>query len=167
MITQAELKLRLHYDPETGFFTYLTCRKSTRIGERAGRAQVKGYRIITLNKKTYLEHRLAWFYVYGEFPYPQLDHANGVRDDNRLCNLRIATERENQFNRKISSRNKTGFKGVHFNKKLGKWGVCASLDGVRNNLGTFCTPELAAQAYLAFAREHHGDFFCDKVVGKA
>jgi hypothetical protein len=57
-------------------------------------------------------HRIAWALVHGEYPASEVDHINGDGADNRLCNLRLATSSQNNQNRRLSSRNKTGVKGV-------------------------------------------------------
>ena len=92
MITQEELKELLDYNPETGLFTwnvYNNIKNKTTAGTFND-----GYIQIKIKQKIYQAHRLAWLYVYGEWPKGQIDHINGIRDDNRIENLRDVTNRE-------------------------------------------------------------------------
>jgi hypothetical protein len=116
------LRELLEYDPETGVFLWKT-RTSNRvkIGSVAGTKHGKGYVSISCDGKRYMAHRLAWLYVHGQFPEEQIDHINGVRDDNRLCNLRCVSSAENQMNMKLDKRSSSGITGVHWHKLTGKW----------------------------------------------
>lgn len=91
MLTQARLKELFHYDKETGAFTHIKARRGVRVGKILGCLANNGYLVIRADGKLYLAHRLAWMYVHGAFPPDQLDHINRMRTDNRLCNLRLAT----------------------------------------------------------------------------
>lgn len=116
MLTQSELKSKLHYDINTGIFTHLTtCNGATKVGQVAGCLfGIEGYIRLTLNGKAYLAHRLAWLYVYGTFPKNQIDHINRIEDDNRICNLREANNSENQCNSSIYKNNKLNIRGVYY-----------------------------------------------------
>ena len=156
MITQARLKELLLYEPETGEF-YWRVAKSQRVraGERAGCAGRRGYREIAIDDKRYLVHRLAWLYVYGQFPKP-LDHKNQNRTDNRISNLREANIRQNRTNCKTTSR--SGFKGAYRGKR-GRWHSRVMHAGISYRLGHYDTPEEAHAAYCAAAKKLHGEFF--------
>jgi hypothetical protein len=98
-LTQERLKELLHYDPETGIFTNLTQRGGhAKKGAVAGTKNSIGYVCIRIDYDQYRAHRLAWLYVYGEFPEKFIDHMNEIRDDNRIINLRLATHQENLHN---------------------------------------------------------------------
>jgi hypothetical protein len=98
MLTQARLKELMTYDADTGVFTRI--KSVNRAGRRVSDAPNKsGYLHFCIDYKLYLQHRVAWLYAYGEFPEGHLDHINRVKTDNRLCNLRQATDFENNQNR--------------------------------------------------------------------
>ena len=159
MLTQAELKRQLHYNPETGIFTRLVSNTTwVKIGDITGSKTSDGYFCICVNKKVYRSHRLAWLYIYGSFPKTLIDHINMDRLDNRISNLREATRAENIWNIGKTSKNKSGFKGVSFNKSYNKWSAVCTVNNKTNHLGFFITPELASQAYQEFAKKHHGEF---------
>ena len=156
-ITQAELKSILSYDPETGEFTWLVSHKMA--GKKAGTPTDSGYVQIGINGKVYIAHRLAWFYVYGEFPTNEIDHINGVRNDNRIENLRESSSSQNKCNTGISRVNTSGFKGVSWHAISGKWQVHIGVGKKKKYLGLFPTAELASGAYNAKAVELHGEFY--------
>ena len=116
------LRLVLHYEPETGIFTWKV-RTSPRIkvGDIAGCPEGGGYLQIRVCSRGYKAHRLAWLHVYGEWPKEQLDHINRNRSDNRIANLREVTNKQNQQNRSKSSNNTSGHQGVHWDKRDSKW----------------------------------------------
>lgn len=86
------------------------------------------------------------------------DHISGDKLDNRRENLRIATNTENMRNRGQQRNNTSGFKGVYWNRKLGKWQAQITVLGQRVHLGLFATPEEAHTAYCKAAKELHGEF---------
>lgn len=157
--TPEELRELLDYDPETGIFTWkVKVRSQTVIGEEAGGLSGKGYGRIQIKGVRYYTHRLAWYYHYGVEPKEQIDHVNGVKGDNRLSNLREATNAENNRNQGKQSNNTSGFKGVSLKKSTKKFVAECWVNGKKHFLGSYDTAELAHEAYKAFAKEHHGDF---------
>lgn len=158
MLTQAELQSQLHYNQDTGIFTRLiSYSNKSKVGDVAGSLTL-GYIIISINNKPYRAHRLVWLYVYGAFPENMIDHINRVKSDNRLCNLRIATRRENAINSKIRSNNSSGFKGVFFCSRSKKWIARSANYGKQFHLGTFTNPEDASAVYQEFVLKNHGEF---------
>jgi hypothetical protein len=117
-----------------------------------------GYLRIRIFGEFYMQHRVIWFYMTGEWPKDQIDHINGVRDDNRWENLREATAVQNSRNRRASKNNKSGFKGVYLCKQTKKWSACIWLNGKSVNLGRFDWPKEAHEAYCKAAKENHGEF---------
>lgn len=159
MITQDYLKSKLNYNAETGIFTWKVNanRRLAKTGDVAGGLNNLGYHRITLQSKTYLSHRLAWLYVYGYMP-KVIDHINGNPSDNRICNLRIATFAENSFNAKLSSKNKTGLKGICWNKFAKKWMAYIRTNNENNHLGYFDDFFNACCAIFSERNKAHGDF---------
>ena len=160
MITQQELKEALHYDSETGKFTWLSRRGSNALkGSVAGTVIKKGYRTISVGGAQRLAHRLAWLYVHGVCPELQIDHINGDKDDNRLVNLRLATNAQNHCNRGKNVNNRSGYKGVCKKAGANIWIAYAMVAGKTKYLGSFKTPEDASVAYETFAAKTHGEFY--------
>lgn len=149
----------LSYDPATGVFTWLAA-PSYRVaaGSAAGTIQGKGYRYLKVGGKDYRASRLAWFFVYGEWPPKgiEIDHKNGDRTDDRIENLRLATARENCRNRGINRTNRTGVKGASLRK--GRYVARITTGSGRLYLGSFATPDEARAAYAAAALRYHGEF---------
>jgi hypothetical protein len=101
-LTAARLRELLHYDPETGIFTWVHGTRKSPAGSRAGyvmKGKNLGYRAINLEGCCYYEHRLAWLYMTGAWPQHQIDHDNHARTDNRWSNLFDRTPKENVANR--------------------------------------------------------------------
>ena len=154
MITQEELKQRLSYDQETGLFVWIKPPRGTKIGSVAGSADNYGYWCIGFNNKSYKAHRLAWFYVHGEFPDGQIDHINQIKSDNRISNLRVTDASKNCQNiRQPRIDNKLKTKGVI--RKSGKFYAQIQVAGKKISLGYYSTLEAASIAYQdAKARLH-------------
>lgn len=122
------------YDYSTGVLYRITSKGLKSVGNK----DRKGY-LKTKFKGDYLKiHRLIWFYVYGEFPLGQIDHINGIKTDNRLSNLRVVTNTENQRNQKRNINNKTGVSGVTWHKRDNKWYVNIGGGHKKIYLGSFC-----------------------------
>lgn len=155
--SQERLREALSYDPATGVFRWkIKCAQRVSIGDVAGSPNIHGYLLIMLDRVRYKAHRLAWFYVHGAWPENEIDHLNGVRSDNRFDNLRSVTRAQNMTNKGSYKNSTTGFKGVHFNKKMQRFVAHIQLSGRRRHLGTFATAEDARLAYLSAAREAFG-----------
>jgi len=126
-------------------------------GVKAGRCQMHGYIVINFQGRIYREHRLVFLIHYGRMPVC-LDHINGVRDDNRIENLREATHQENCFNMRLSKRNATGFKGVSYHTKRQRYVACMRHDGKQLHVGYFKSAEEAACEIRAVRERIHGKF---------
>jgi hypothetical protein len=150
----------LSYDPGTGEFRWRMDRRGgVKDGSSAGTVNKQGYRIIRIDMGFYKAHRLAWFYVYGEWPNGFIDHINFDASDNRIVNLREASMAENQRNRGRQKNNTTGYKGVRFDKRWrGRWYARIVVNDNEIHLGSFATAEAARAAYAEAARRLHGEF---------
>ena len=157
MITQQELKELLSYDPVTGIFVWLVDIGNVRAGTIAGsirKTRTPSYVRITINKKSYLAHNLAWLYIYGYVPY-RIDHKDCNDLNNSIDNLRPCSQAQNRANsRKKNSR--SGFKGVA--KNGSGWMAYIGVSGKRICLGTFSDPEVAHREYVKKAIEIYGEF---------
>lgn len=154
-LTQALLKSTHHYNPETGIFTRTL---KSGVVKVVGYYNSRGYIQITINGSKYLAHRLAWLYMASEWPEDCIDHINGIKDDNRISNLREATKSENLRNRGAQKNNKSGFKGVYRHKSNQKWASQITINGKQKTIGYFDNPEDAYQAYCKATEELHGEF---------
>lgn len=117
-----------------------------------------GYIQIMINGRNYTAHRLAWLYEYGEFPEGMIDHVNRDRTDNRIANLRTATGTQNLANARRSSTNTSGFKGVSYCRRTGKYEAYVHINGKKKYLGMYVTAEEAHATYIKNARESYGEF---------
>ena len=159
MLTQEKLYSILNYDQDTGIFTWKVNRRNkAKINTVAGYKESEGYIVISVFGKSYKAHRLAWLYVYGELPNEYIDHINGNKSDNKIENLRICTNAENQWNSKISSKNVSGVKGVHWCNTKKRWKAKLSINGKIKHIGYFTDLE-SAKIKLMEAREKlHKDY---------
>ena len=158
MLTQEYLKSILHYNVETGIFSWKL------LG--SGRKKTVGcldkktkYWVIFIKNKLYLAHRLVWLYINGEFPL-YIDHKDRNRSNNKISNLRIATHSENMMNRK-KQKNKSGFRGVNFlndHKRSKPWYANINKNNKTIRLGYYSTAIEAAKAYDKAALTYHGEF---------
>ena len=150
MVDQTILKELLDYDKNTGIFTWLKTRSPrAKAGDVAGNLRPDGYIRIGVKGSLYMAHRLAWLYVYGEWPSKEIDHINRVKSDNRIDNLKNCSSRENSLNR--SSSNVTGLTGV---TQVGKrFSSRIRVEGKKLHLGMFDTAEQAHEAYLNEAKK--------------
>lgn len=138
------LRQLISYDPESGSFSW---RKN---GRDAGCVFKSGYRYIRINGSAYRAERIAWKIENGDDPAGQIDHINGIKDDDRICNLRVCSNSENSRNKKTGARNTSGYKGVTF--QSGRYRAQIQVGGKHVSLGMFSTPEEAHDAYAKAAK---------------
>lgn len=165
MITQKELKELFFYNEDDGRFTRrVATTNSVKVGDVAGGFNQRGYVVIWTKGRSYLAHRLAWLYVYGEFPELNIDHINHDITDNRISNLREATQLQNVWNSKIKNCSETGVKGITRDKRRSStfYARCR-VNGKPKFLGVFSTKEEAGKAYEDFAKSLHGNFYAEPI----
>lgn len=171
-----KMRAVLSYDPETGALTFkrrpLEMFPNARLanawnsrcaGKPACSTDRKGYKCGPVFGILMQAHRVAWVVHYGEWPKAGVDHINQNGSDNRLCNLREATQFENLRNIPKFSTNTSGYKGVSLDKRSGLWVARVSTGTNYQYLGMYATRERASEVYLAAAKEYHGEFFTTRL----
>lgn len=160
--SQRLLRNLLHYDPETGGMTWLERPRwlfathnaytswNTKFTGKAALAARHNYGYLhgRIFHKAYLTHRVIWAWVRGEWP-DQIDHINGIRDDNRIENLRSVSNAENHKNQRLRKNNKSGALGVYQVKNSNRWLAKITVDNQSMHLGYFDTFDAAAEARAA------------------
>ena len=147
----------IEYDPETGAFTWAKFRRGCCAGKIAGHVNRHGYRVIKLARKPIRAHRLAWFLSFGVWPTKGIDHKNGIRDDNRLSNLRDVDHSVNMQNKRsaMSNNKSSGLLGVTWNKQHRRWQSKIMVNKKFHHVGLFDSPHEAHAAYLNKKRQLH------------
>ena len=146
-LTAEYLRSVLHYAQETGIFTWkVSTARRVKVGDIAGCPNGRGYLLISVCSRLYPAHRLAWLYMYGEWPKDQLDHINRNRSDNRIANLREATSKQNNQNAGKRSDNTSGHPGVSWHKRKSKWRASIKHNYKHIYLGYFSILEEAIAA---------------------
>lgn len=133
-------------------------RGKIKAGQKAGTVREKGHIQIQYNQKLYREHVLVWILFNKTYPLQILDHINNVPSDNRIENLRLATNPQNLANRGKSKNNKSGYKGVYLHNQTHKWVASIKHLGTKYNLGCYETAEAAHEAYKSKSLQLNGEF---------
>lgn len=151
------LRQLLDLDATTGVLRWRESRGSVAAGTPAGSYDDRGYLRVRVDKRFLKVHRVVFALTHGYRPV-QVDHRNGVLDDNRPDNLRDATCEQNQRNAKVRIDNSTGVKGVSWHASSGRWQAQCSVNGKQKTIGRYDTIEAAEAAVRAFREQHHGEF---------
>ena len=152
-MTQEYLHSILNYDEHTGELTWRSTKQGRRGTLEAGHKRKKDkYIRVTIDRKLYYAHRLAWLHFYGVYPKKYLDHKDRNPQNNSITNLREATHSENMKNRKRQKHNTSGQSGVAYRKDNGKWRASINHVGKRINLGTFTTKEEAIAERIKYEK---------------
>lgn len=170
-LTTKVVKELLDYNPKTGEFRWKKrdrkyCKSDSRwkwwntvySGTIAGSSDSAGYVIIRIFNKPYFAHRLAWLYVYGEWPKGELDHINHITNANWIENLRESSRSQNEMNKVYRVDNTSGYKGVVWNKQQSKWQAQICMDGRYIYLGLFTNKNEAARIRDRAALKYHGEY---------
>ena len=160
LVSHAELKRILSYDPDAGIFTWLVNRggKASSGAEAGHTSKYTGYHNVKINGRNYPANRLAWFYMTGEWPINDIDHKDLNKTNNRWDNLRPATISQNKGNISKHSNNTSGYKGVTWHKHRKMWAAKIGVNNKRISLGYYHTPEEASEAYKKASQEYFGEF---------
>ena len=163
-----EIRKLLRYEPDTGKLYWLertpdtfedgkqsaetACRRwNTRYAGKEAFATVtgEGYRQGSIFAESYLAHRVIWALQQGEWPTHEIDHINGVKNDNRIENLRAVTKGENSRNLPMRADNSSGVTGVTWHKKALKWQAQIAVNGRLLHLGRYAEKDDAVAARKA------------------
>lgn len=152
-----EIQQTLEYDANTGVVYWRIGNSRRKAGDLAGTKGANGYIYISYKYKMYLAHRIAWLLYYGQWPSSSVDHINRNKTDNRIVNLRLCpnNQRDNAQNINLLSNNTSGFTGVHFFKRTGRYQAYISVAKKRISLGYFNTAEEAHNAYQNAKSVYH------------
>lgn len=133
-----ELRSYFSYNPDTGVIVRRmdSATGPGKTGDVAGHVTKRGYVRIKHKCKSLHAHRLAWIIIHGSV-VGDIDHINGDKSDNRLCNIRLVNAKENARNRARSSKNTSGCTGVSWDKKSNKWHARISSNSGRVSLGVY------------------------------
>jgi len=138
-----------------------------KVGSIAGyMSKVDGYVRFHYKGKTYLAHRVVWYFMYGVWPIKLLDHEDEIKHHNWGSNLREATDQQNQWHKGVGIANTSGYKGVHKDKNSKKWRAQINHNGKHQHLGCFDTAKEAAEMYLLSAERIHKEFLHRSLVDK-
>lgn len=159
----AHIRDYLDYDAGTGAFRWIKRFGNSKVhpGDIAGCLTPDGYRVLMFDGRNYKQHRLAWWFVHGEWPPVETDHIDLDGANNRIANLRPATTAQNQMNRSAGEK----LKGASRNRRTGRWEASIKHRGQRIYIGTFATEDEAARAYDAEARNLFGAFARPNFIG--
>lgn len=157
-ISRDRLVQLLHYNEVTGIFTWMHATSNrVKVGDVAGTIGSAGYIYIKVDGLRYGAHQLAFIYMGEEVP-KVIDHVDTIPSNNAWCNLRPATHQSNSYNIGITSRNKSGIKGVGWAKARSKWVAKVSVNGKQYTLGRFTSKLDAEAAAISFREKHHKEF---------
>lgn len=146
------------YDATTGRLTWAKRpARCMRIGDEAGAVKADGYVVVSLGRRSYQAHRIAWAIAHGRWPEHQIDHIDGNRANNRLSNLRDVPQSVNMQNqrRAMASNRSSSSLGVHYYERTKRWKATLGINGRNKYLGYFATEAEASAAYLAAKRTLH------------
>ena len=158
-----KLKQYIDYNPDTGILTWKASQHqlSNRLkvgGECGSNVDSRGYKRVCFMGKQYRAHRVAWALHYGQEPVDQIDHINGNRIDNRICNLRLATNTENSRNSGLAKNNTSGVTGITWHKQCNKWVAQITVNRKNHNLGLYVDKDEAIKVRKEAEKIHFGQF---------
>lgn len=160
MLNIQYLKTLLNYNPINGEFTWLMCpRKQIKKGTSAGYICDRGYIKIMIDNKNYRAHRLAYLFMEGKSldENIDIDHINGIKNDNRWCNLREATRSQNCMN-KYKKNSLCSIK-ERKRKSYNVFEVSVNVNGKQIYIGIYKNIDEAKIASTNARKKYHGDFF--------
>jgi len=167
LLTADDVRRLFTYEKDTGILRWkVQPSNNVKVNEPAGSViygsnKVK-YMRVGINGVFYLQHRIIWLWVTGEWPKFGVDHQNGCGLDNRFENLRDVTSSVNSQNRRLGVRNKSGHLGVSWNSNIKKWKSAIVVQGKLHHLGYYTNKEDA----IKIRKQAEADFMFHKNHGK-
>jgi hypothetical protein len=146
------------YYPEYGLLIRRTAVPKAPRGSIAGTINSDGALICRVDYKIYYVHRLIWLHYYGEPPSILIDHIDLNPSNNRISNLRLASDSQNAANKKGRTNSRSLIKGAHWSTSEGRWRSSIKVNRKQIHLGWFDTKEEAAAAYAVAAAHYFGEF---------
>lgn len=175
LLTFDEVNHLVNYNPETGAITWkerdenefpdLKLRRAWNAkyaGKEAGCVSSSGYMHLRIKGTLYYSHRVAWLISKGVWPSEYIDHINHEKIDNRISNLREASALQSVLNRRRSSSNKSGVKGVSWVEKCSAWQAKITKNRKTIYIEYFNSIEEAEKSISAKRNELHGLFACNE-----
>ncbi len=158
-INPRELILHFRYDSNTGSLYWKKSKCNfKKDGYECNTTDTKGRKRVYIEGRTYAVSHVVFAMHFNRWPKNQLDHINRNKTDNRIENLREATNQENCCNKDIHKNNSSGFKGVSFHIRDNVYHSRIMHKGVMHHLGEYTSKIEAALAYNFAAKFYHGDF---------
>lgn len=152
-LTAERVRFVLSYNPTTGDLTWRNpSTQRIAIGDKAGALAGNGRLYVGIDGHRVMAHRLLWLYVHGVDPVENISAKNGDYTDLRLENYEIQTTTQTSLRNQMRSTNKSGMRGVIWDKQKKKWRAEITRDYRKVFLGRFNTKEEAEKAYFDACR---------------
>jgi hypothetical protein len=150
-------KILKTFDYKDGQLFWKEIKQKRVLSKPAGSINKNGYVQVKFGGKLYKLHRIIFLMHYKYMP-KSIDHMDGNTLNNRIENLRACTNSENMYNRAINKNNRTGVKGVGFEKRTKMYRARCAVNSISYTIGRFKFLEDAAKAIEEFRKKHHGEF---------
>lgn len=156
-VSPALLAETFSYCPETGVLTWKNSKRAYKNGCEAGRVITdlwgKSYRYVPCGGFKFMAHRIIWAIVKGQWPEHQIDHCDGNGLNNKIDNLRHATNQQNGMNQKKRTP-ASGHTGVRWHKGGKKWNARIKAEGREISLGLYVNIDDAVAARKAAEKKY-------------
>jgi len=145
------------FDYKDGLLFWKSKRNGIKPNKQAGWLSENGYWYIKVNKQIFRRHRIVFAMHHGFMP-EFIDHINGIKNDDKIENLREATKTQNQYNTKLRKNNTSGVKGITWHKRIEKWAIQITVNKKKHHIGYFDDIELAELVIQEARNKYHKEF---------